>query len=566
MNDQIGEGNAEISIKSLTVEASLTNPKITIGGGADWSITPAYEVFRAVIDLEVPPIHIDAFFAASDSGGFIIDFKDDDFSVMIPLANSGFALKGFGGELAHKFAPRLRVGSDKDPDDLDSPPGSVQADTYLQWANRMRDQPLYAWIPVQPGKRSWDGFGLRTDIIDLLSCGFVVTIADAGFLALSNGPIIVVGGDARLFDLGRETFFVRVLAVLDFASFSLAGSGAASFALPSRTSSWKVLEASGAISALLPIKHAKSWYQNIGTDSAPISGHFLADVLSASVYFMLNNDRALAGADVRFGGDLSLLGIGISAHFGMSGQTLLGWNPGHFSQQMSLYGGISLKVWKFEIGIDLNGRLLLEIPHPFHLNLQAGYSLKLGWFGSISGTITIFDYSDPAVPDILPPLLTSPTKALGDHFTPHSNISQIVGAVHAISGRQWNIERDNSPIWPDSEIVLPFLRRLREVSAVGASNKIINSTSEIYSEGGVKVAHDLTNIQLFHLAEKQAPAEVDIRGVWVEGPHHPPSTRRRRLLRRFTFPGPTRSSGCRLMCSWIAKRLLNPLSSSSRAS
>jgi hypothetical protein len=95
-----------------------------------------------------------------------------------------------------------------------------------------------------------------------------------------------------------------------------------------------------------------------------------------------------------------------------------------------------------------------------------------------------------------------------------------------LSGRQWNIEKNVDPIWPDSEIVIPFLRRLIEDPISAEPHRIINSSTEVFSEGGVKVRHTLNQLQLFHLNQDgKAPVEIaDLRGVWVEGPPGPDKT------------------------------------------
>jgi hypothetical protein len=86
---------------------------------------------------------------------------------MVPLGASGFALQGIGGTFAHQFTARLDPKSDKVPVDIPN----VQANNYVRWASAERGQPMDAWLPVPRGKREAGGFGLRTDIIDMPSCG-----------------------------------------------------------------------------------------------------------------------------------------------------------------------------------------------------------------------------------------------------------------------------------------------------------------------------------------------------------------------------------------------------------
>jgi len=494
--------------------------EIILGYGFDKG-PPAYEAARGKIALKMPPISIDAFLAGSPDDGFVLDFGigtgadgASQFPLVIPLGPSGFALQGIGGTFADNFRPNLAPTSDNGLE-----PDRPTAANFVKWAQEQAMKPLDGWRPLKENEGHVGGVGLRTDIIDLPTNGGLIRVRNAGFLAISDGPMVVNGGRGQLLSLPPDKFYVDLISALDFKSLTYAVMGAAALNLPGDTDEFELISASGAITAQISLKNGRDWFLNVGTDKAPIRGSFLKDVFSAQVFCMVNFDRVYVGSRISFGGrDMNFFGLKIDAYFGMETRAKLGFQPIHFEGSLALFGGFGIRIWKFKLGIELSGIVTLAVLKPYELKVAVGWRINLPWpLSDISGTITLFDFAKIILGDIARPLLLEGTSIASGSFGGLTDRStQKLGALHALSGVQFDIDDETSTIWPDCELALPYYKKLTD-----DTGKILSAHVGGYKEGGVQVRHRLSQLALFRIDETHDDMETevpDLQGAWVVGP------------------------------------------------
>jgi hypothetical protein len=523
IDDQLNHGpeyiqNVELLAVLGDVRISGNSYEVILGYGFDKG-PPAFEAARGKIALKTPPLSIDAFLAGSPEGGFVLDFGigtnnsgSSGFPLIIPLGPSGFALQGIGGTFADNFRPNLA------PTTGASEPEHPTAFDYIKWAQEQAMKPLDGWRPLKAGEGHVGGVGLRTDIIDLFSNGGLIRIRDAGFLALSDGPLAITGGRGQLLSLPPANFRFDLISALDFNSLTYAAMGAVALSLPGDKDSFEIISAEGAITAQISLKNARDWFFNVGTDNAPIKGSFLKDVFTASVFCMTSFDRIYVGSRVSFGGkDFNFFGLKIDAYFGMETRAKLGFQPIHFEGHLILFGGLGIQIWKFKLGIELSGAVYLAILKPFKLELSVGWQISLPWpLPDISGTVRLLSIDQPTLPEIAKPiLLKAATRLSGDFGGLTDSPIQKLGALHTLSGLQFDIENETSKIWPDSELALPFYKKLAD-----RTGKLLSAPVGTYNEGAVKVNHRLDVLTLYRVNETDG-SEVEVpnlQGVWVVGP------------------------------------------------
>ncbi len=88
-----------------------------------------------------------------------------------------------------------------------------------------------------------------------------------------------------------------------------------------------------------------------------------------------------------------------------------------------------------------------------------------------------------------------------------------LGAIHEITGRQWDLSKPGALAWPDLTIVIPFSCRVIDDSSI-----IIPYKSPVSSiiQGGYEVKHHLKKIELIDLIRHKIVP--DVHGVWAIGP------------------------------------------------
>lgn len=493
--------------------------EVILGYGFDKG-PPAYEAARGKIALKTPPISIDAFLSGSPDDGFVLDFGigtgvsgSSEFPLVIPLGPSGFALQGIGGTFADNFRPNLAATSENGIE-----PQRPTAFDFVKWAQEQAMKPLDGWRPLRDNEGHVGGVGLRTDIIDLPTNGGLIRVRDAGFLALSDGPLVVHGGRGQLLSLPPDKFRFDLVSALDFNSLTYAMMGAASFKLPGESGDFELISADGTITAQISLRNGRDWFFNVGTDKAPIRGSFLKNVFSAQVFCMVSFDRIYVGSRVSFGGrEMNFFGIKIDAYFGMETRAKLGFQPIHYEGSLVLFGGFGIRIWKFKLGIELSGIVAIAILKPFQLKLSVGWRINLPWpLSDISGTITLLNFEDITLADIAKPLLLQGATLVAGVFVENADqIRQKLGALHTLSGVQFDIDDETSSIWPDCELALPFYKKLTD-----GTGKILSPPISSYKEGGVLVHHRLNQLVLFRINETDG-SEIEVpklQGAWVVGP------------------------------------------------
>lgn len=422
------------------------------------------------------------------------------FPVRIPLGTTGLALTGFTGSFAHNFEPILKV----DDDD----PKNPTAVDYINWAKRAGDseQELDIWRPATRNGPYRGGLGLTCDIVTL--DGYLLRFQKVGFGFLSFGPVIVFGGRGRFLDSAITT--VNAMACIDFGSGSLALSAGAQVRIPPEKS-FVIIDATGGMDAFISTRDPQSSYFNLGTDVGPIRGIFLTEGLRANVFFMLNLQRIKTGGGLRFAEDLTVGPFALKVSFSVDGYALLGWNPVQIGAGYGVSGSIRACVWKICLGLELGGMIEVAIPRPFLFALTVRIKVELPWpLPDISWEGKIIDFSRPNPPDIASPLLLGADPAAS---------ATKFGALHARSGRQWQLDDTTSvaQVWPDVDLVLPFNRR-----AADATGIVAGPTVGPHYEGGFSVIHRLLKLKIVRRVNVGSVTHEEpvngLRAVWVVGP------------------------------------------------
>jgi|HubBroStandDraft_6_1064221.scaffolds.fasta_scaffold00172_19 hypothetical protein len=480
-----------------------------LGYGFDLEPRP-YSVGRGMIDLVGPGIRLDVFLGGLSDNGIALalsvggsgNAKSTKFPLLIPLGATGLGISGIGGSFAHNFEPILK------PDAAADPPNPTAQD-YVSWAKRDTGDELDIWRPASANGAYRGGLGINCDLVTL--DGYLLRFHKVGFAYLSYGPVIFFGGSGIF--LQSDICKVDAMAAFDFGSGSVDATAGASIEIPP-DGKWKIIEAIGAMEMFLSTSSPGNSFFNLGTDSSPIHGSFLTDIAQASVYLMINTRRVKAGGSLRFGFQADLGPFKVALFYALNGSALLGWNPIQIEAGLGLSGGLKACAFGLCLGMELGGNIDVAVPHPVRFALTVTLSLDLPWpLPNVSWTGKVFDYSTKDdYPNLTQALLLGIPAAAGS-----STVS--FGAVHARTGRQWKLD-DQIParIWPDSDLVLPFNRKVTDRAGIVMGPGVAAS-----SEGGFTVNHELLSLRVIHLTKKPDGSVVEtpvtgLRALWVAGP------------------------------------------------
>jgi hypothetical protein len=474
----------------------------SLGYGYDVEPKP-YSVGRGMIDLLGPGIRLDIFLGGLSDDGIALAISVG-FPVVIPLGSSGLGICGIGGSFAHNFEPVL------DPNSSVNKPDPTARD-YVNWAKRDTGDELDLWRPASPDGSSRGGLGINCDIVTL--DGYLLRFHKVGFAYLSYGPVVIFGGSGIF--LSSDVCKVDALTALDFRSGTADVSAAASIQIIP-DGDWRVIEAAGGMDMFLSASSPGQSYFNLGSDDAPIRGSFITGVAQASVYLMTNMRRIKAGGNLHFGFHEKLGPFEVDLFYMLSGSSLVGWNPVQIEAGLGLSGGLKACAFGLCVGVGLGGNLDVAVPHPVRFALSVTISLDLPWpLPSVSWSGKVFDFSSTQIdyPMLKQPLLLGLAAAAG--------ASPVAfGAVHARSGRQWKLDDKNpSSVWPDSDLVLPFSRKVTDRAKI-----VMGPGVPASFEGGFSVSHELSSLQIIHITKNpdgSIAAETPVTGLralWVAGP------------------------------------------------
>jgi len=429
-----------------------------------------------------------------------------DLPAPIPLGSSGLGLAGMGGDFAYNFIARLEESgiSVTDP----------TAKHYVDWARNV--EVLDRW-EAGPIDQTAIGIGINTDLITLADNGHVIKLEPIGLAVLTPGPVFILGGVGVL--LSSDKARIEGYVVVDVASKSMAlGLGVQiMIPKPKSGSSYKegekyLVEAKGTLDAFFSFENPSTWFVNLGTEEKQISAKVISDIIRAELYFMINHYRLAFGAGLSLGGKWKWWIITLTARVGAAIAAKIGWNPVLLEGLFRIWGELGLKVWKFGFILRGSAEVLGYTPDPTKLDVTFKYKLDLPWpIPDIKGdkTFTLGDET-PAPPVVSAPLLAGLSSIDGST----TNGTMVLGLLHVLSGRQWQLDPASRDCWPDVDIVVPFSSRV-----IDKTSKVVGSAVSAPVEGGYVVEHELKELKLLDVSDGSPGVAVSgLQGVWVAGP------------------------------------------------
>ena len=371
-----------------------------------------------------------------------------DLPAAIPLGSTGLGLKGMGGDFAYNFVARL--------EEAGLPVTSPTARHYITWARNT--EVLDRW-QAGPIDQTAVGVGINTDLVTLPDNGRVLSLEPIGLAVLTPGPVFVLGGVGKL--LSTSSARVEGYLAVDIASASMAlGLGVVIRVPPPKSgdsfgSNEKYLvDAGGTLDAFFSFSNPSSWYINLGTDKNKIAAKILCDLVRAELYLMLNNYRVAFGAGISIGGQWKWWVITLTARLGADVAAVIGWNPVLLEGLLRIWAELGLKIWIFGFMLRGSAEVVGHTPDPTKLDVILKYKLDLPWpIPDIEGdyTLTLGDET-PNPPSVASPLLAG--QSIVDGTTTQGALQ--VGLLHALTGRQWEIDPNARECWPDVDVVVPF--------------------------------------------------------------------------------------------------------------
>jgi hypothetical protein len=460
------------------VEETKTH-QIAIGGGFE-EITGA-EQYRVGIRWETPEVYFRGLLAVRENGGFLIDVHSaSDFC--IPLAASGFGLKGAGLLYGEHFAPDLRDPGSTEP--VVARMERASAGEYLGWA---RKNDLERWAPVDESIRT---FGVSGTFCDVLCSGQIVVIEEAGIAFIDYGPILVFGGRVKIL---KTTDAGDLLGAVDVRSKSFFGRSNMSIdAIPWAPDAIRFTGVNE-LSASLKDQN-KTWWAmgGYGMDGCRLK------ILGFLELWGGMRIIPLQGAAVRGGGraegQVEFIGTGAGYSLAIDANARFGWNPLALGGNLRVSGDAWLKIFGKKLGAGISADLGLQLPKPLELRLYVEFRLSLPWplSDKTFGT-TIFSLLDREVRPADPPIALAAGAGLGYIHGPSGTLGELTGTT--------------TRVWPDVAFDLVFQR-----SAAGPRT-IVNppSLAGVHEEGGIRVSHRISQLEIAKLDSNSN--EVVVPGV-----------------------------------------------------
>lgn len=342
-----------------------------------------------------------------DEQGLVIGI-DADLPSPIPLGASGLALSGVGGDFAYNFIARLNNGVPKPPATTWDE-STWDASDYVAWA---QGQDVDRWV-AGPPEQTAVGIGLRADLRDIMTMGWLLSLGPIGLAVLTPGPVFILGGRGRL--LNSPSIEVEGYTAVDVASQSMAlGLGLKASVPPE--GKLRLLHAKGSMDAYFSLQRPSDWYLRLGTNKSPIAARIL-DELEADVFLMLGHDAipkpdgtagdgVFFGVGIAYGAEWKAWIVEVVAKIGARAALAVGWNPLELGGEFAIWGELGLKVWEIGLKILLALDVAGYVAEPTRLKGQAGWKLDLPWLlPGLEGAIEYSLGESNAAPKLNSPLL-----------------------------------------------------------------------------------------------------------------------------------------------------------------
>jgi hypothetical protein len=342
---------------------------------------------------------LDLLLGGLDERGLMVGI-DVDLPAPIPLGSSGVVLTGLGGDFAYNFVARLNAGV---------PKPQYDATDYVAWA---KDQSLDRWIAGPPTDTAV-GVGLRADLGDITTMGWLLKLEPIGLAVLTPGPVFILGGKGKL--INTNSIKVEGYVAVDIGSESMA-LGLDLRALEPESGNFKFLDAHGSVDAFFSFQRPSDWYLRFGTSKSPIAAKVL-EALDADVFLMVGHgavphpdgtthDGVFFGVGIAFGDTWKAWIVEVTAKIGARAALAVGWNPLELGGAFAIYGELGLKIWEFGLKIVLALELTGYIAEPTKLTGDVHWSLDLPWpIPDIDGTLAYSLGDSGGPPELKSPLL-----------------------------------------------------------------------------------------------------------------------------------------------------------------
>lgn len=429
----------------------------------------------------------------------------------IPLGPTGLGLRGFGGDFAYNFVPRL--------ENAGIPIVSPTAFDYVTWA---RDRTSIDRWKAGPIDKTAVGIGVRTVLCTMVDQGYVFELNPVGFAFLTPGGAFILGGKGVL--LRQKSFGVESYFVVDFGSASLAFGAGVNIEIKGPPEellgglSVTILKGSGQLDVFFSFSNPTAWFFDFGREDTPVSLEVLTDVPIISIifsekaeaYLRINHHRIAFGAGLSIGGTFKLKDIlELSARLAASLHAYMGRDPLLIRGKLDVIGELKFKAFDtFEFILTGRASVMVYVPTPVLFRFELYYKLDLPWPLPDIEDKKSFGDDEIIAPEISSPLLAGSFTVGGATGTHPQKIT----ASHTVSERQWMPEADK--LWPDLELVVPFSRRVADkTGTVTVFAQVISVSSE---PGSYEVKEAITKLEILDLIHNTVVP--DVKAVWVDGP------------------------------------------------
>ncbi len=475
------------SVPAYAIEIVQTadSHEIAIGGGVDH--LAGFNQFKVGVRWKSPEIIFRGFLAQRDKGGFLIDVHAAS-QFAIPVGPTGFGIKGAGILYGEHFAPDLR-----DPGEVGDVIARMErasAQDYVNWIHR---NDLEKWWPVDQHLRI---YGISTSVCDMLSCGEILVIEDAGIAYIDYGPVIVFGGQLKVLKSGE---IGEVTGAIDVRSQTFFGRSVVQMALIPWAPEALKFTGTNELSASLKDQD-RTWWAMGGYDMDGCQ----VKVLDALVLWGGMRVTPLQGTAARAGGRSEgrldfIASSGYSLAINLDGH--LGWNPLALGGTLTASGDAWIKIFGQKLGVGISGTLAAQLPEPLYLRLDVEFRLSLPW-GDKTFPATIFNLEKV---DIHPP---SPPVAIP--------ASTPLAYIHGPSGTLGQLTQQTSQVWPDIAFDLPFQRN-------ASGPRLITNPPPLagfHDEAGISVTHQIDELRIVKLDEHGNEVDVpDVSACWILSRH-----------------------------------------------
>ncbi len=496
----------EISI----AEAGVFSARTGIGRYIDATTGLETWLGHGQLVLDKLEFGLDLFLGGINSRGVMFGV-DIELPIAIPLGSTGLAMRGFGGDMAINFRPRLERRGE--------PVLHPTARDYVQWA---ASDAIDRWQPALLDQFA-GGLAARAVLVTWPDNGRTIALDPVGVTTLVPGPVIVVGGVGILLD--TVSLLVQGYFAVDVASWSLAFGLHLDLTYPAADDpqpgeDWEdtsdyddaehydhkvsVVRGIGVVDSLFSFQNPELWYLNAGTMHRPLRIAVFYNLIRGDAFMMLDVHRYRFGASLTFGPDWRFSGVRLQLQITAAFDGLIGWDPFEMEALVGVEAHLEISWLGFGLRLSATAQVIGHLPDPTSLRVRLTARAQVLWLVADAGLDVTFDASDHPLPapTLTSPLLTGAQWPLGEPDGPAGAIPAdaapvaspiALGALHPLTARQWNVPgRPGEDLpWPDAQLVIPFGQKV-----IDASGAVLGPGEVPRIQGGYDVAHVLDRLTI----------------------------------------------------------------------